>query len=140
MLAVKLHEEKKPFLGKFSYFIPILNWEIQKTQIKNWISLLQDRLTGKKKINYITLVKIPDDHPVFIGSDWMDKALFGLKFLPLKEIPDVYKDRVLGDGDFFSDQSAMVPELILGKRLPKSCIKWTKDIRLLYGKPKKTKK
>jgi hypothetical protein len=29
------------------------------------------------------------------------------------------------------------PELIFGKKLPDTCVKWTKDIRLLYGRQAK---
>jgi hypothetical protein len=32
------------------------------------------------------------------------------------------------------------PELVLGKKLPDSCIKWTKDIRLLYGRQAKQRR
>lgn len=31
------------------------------------------------------------------------------------------------------------PEIILGEKLPDSCIKWTKDLRLLYKKETKIK-
>jgi len=75
MLAVKLHKEKKPFLGAKSYLIPIINWKKGKTQIKNWVTLLNDH-GGKNpnnRINYISLAKIPDDHPEFISCDWSIK-------------------------------------------------------------------
>jgi hypothetical protein len=34
------------------------------------------------------------------------------------------------------EANAIYPEFVLGKALPNSCIKWTKDVQLLYGKKK----
>jgi hypothetical protein len=149
MLAVKLHKNKKPFIGYGAYLIPIINWETGKTQIKTWIKVLtrDDAINyPNNKINYITLVKIPDEHLVFLADDWVMKYL-GVKFKPLKEIEDSIKREI---GKFYKENGilsdnkvnniettkgsplAPSPELILGERLPESCIKWTKDIRLLY--------
>jgi hypothetical protein len=131
MLAVKLHKHKRPYLGKGSYLIPILDWGKNKLFINDWIRILRTMRSGNNKINYITLVKIPDDHPVFLAEDWIKKLFWGIEFKPLREIERETKENIK-DTPCWADP----PELILGKPLPKSCIKWTKDIRLLYGMSK----
>ena len=128
MLAVKLHESKKPWLGKGSYLIPIFEWRSGRNHILRWAGLLTRH---GWKLRYITLVNIPDDHPVFLASDWAETVgtnliIGSLPVAPFSFIPDELKKEIMNDYDW-------LPELILGKPLPKSCIKWTKDIRLLYG-------
>ena len=139
MLAVKLHKHKRPWLGKGSHLIPILSWKTGKVHIKRWINLLdyQNESRPNNKIRYITLVKIPDDHPVFLASDWGDKIIFvhlfgGIEFKPLSAISHEIKR-------FIMEVPDLEPEIILGKSLPPSCIKWTKNIQLLYKSNKKTR-
>jgi|GEM_PF-1390935 len=151
MLAVKLHKRKKPYLGKGSFLIPIRTWRSGRTQVRTWLWLLNRFNKGSPNdcIRYITLVKIPDDHPVFLGLDWTAR-FGGPKFVKLKEVPAEIKQLldVAGPDDkppivlqsYIRDQVSVgaplapFPELILGRRLPASCIKWTKDIRLFYRK------
>jgi hypothetical protein len=149
MLAVKLHKNKKPWLGKSSFLIPVASWSTGKIHVKNWIKLLQDKpeFYGKKliqnnKINYITLVKIPEDHPVEIFHSPSSKFCVNLKnpnFPQLKSQGEWSENgELLNDNRqrlkmFLDDGPADIwPELILGKKLHDSCVKWTKDIRLLY--------
>jgi hypothetical protein len=156
MLAIKLHKNKKPWLGKSSFLIPIVSWNTGKIHIKNWIKLLQERPTfyGKKliqnnRINYITLVKIPEDHPVSIFHTPTSKMGVNLKnpdFPQLKSQGKYFEDGYWWDDNrqrlklSFEDGPADTwPEMILGKKLPDSCIKWTKDIRLLYKPGKDVK-
>ena len=155
MLAVKLHKNKKPFLGRGSFVIPISTWASGRIQVKNWISVLNRHNRGRNDaIRYATLVNIPKKHPVFMGVDWVVKHIRKVEFKALSEIdaeikraldlqkegedPDfvaqgfVYPDVMVGS------PKAELPELILGLPLPKRCIKWSKDIQLLYTGNKKT--
>lgn len=154
MLAVKLHRQKKPWLGKGSYLIPIASWETGKVQIFNWIRILNT--SGKRAssskfrppIKFITLIKIPDDHPIALYHDWIESKLrrkdrkeFEFKFLreqssELKKELKEWSDR---DPDL-PGPDIEAPELILGQALPSSCIKWTKDIHLLYRGDKRKSK
>ena len=74
MLAVKLHREKKPWLGKGSYLIPIVSWGTGRGQILNWINIL-NREKKYKPVRFITLVKIPDSHPVALYCHWIESRL-----------------------------------------------------------------
>jgi len=126
MLAVKLHKRKRPGLKKGSYLIPILTWESGKRVVKNWINILDyhNQRRRNNRIRYITLVKIPDNHPVYLASDWDQKYFEPVEFRPLASIGTSAKAQVM-DSDW-------MPEMILGEPLPSACVKWTKDIRLLY--------
>ena len=121
------------------------------------------------QIHFLTLVQIPNDWPVRFAfdlsarSDNLRLGHFNPKeFRALKDWPQEVKDvlrewwdayyvlplrRTVGawevvvpggpqPGGLISRQ----PELILGKRLPASCVKWTKDIRLLYGRQAKRRR
>ena len=54
---------------------------------------------------------------------------------PLKEHQKKYKDWFSGISG--GTWEITHPEIILGENLPDSCIKWTKDLRLLYKKEKR---
>jgi len=151
LLAVKLHRQKKPWLGRGSYLIPIASWETGRIQIRNWIKILNQ--SGKraasrfsKPVKFITLVKIPDSHPIALYSDWIESKLrrkyqMGFEFKPLHEESSELKKKLREWSDFDLDlpgPDLESPELILGETLPQSCIKWTKDIHLLYQKNKKS--
>ncbi|HUU46026.1 MAG TPA: hypothetical protein VM118_09850 [Acidobacteriota bacterium] len=156
MLAVKLHKRQTPYLGKGSFLVPIRTWRSGRIHVRNWIALLNRSNRGAPNdcIRYITLVKIPDDLPVFIGLDWSIKMIGRVKFTELAEIDAAIKEQLdlVPPGEkgplylqnfIVSDPvpgspMAEYPELILGRRLPSSFIKWTKDVRLLYGRTTKT--
>jgi len=132
-----------------------MSWETGRVQILNWIKTLNRHNRGNpnRAIRYITLVKIPNDHPVELMTDWICKSGSNIKDLdykPLKEQSEKDKKRIMQwdnrqyvvakNSEILFDESGpncVTPELILGKALPKSCIKWTKDINLLYKGNKK---
>jgi len=152
MLAVKLHKKKKPWLGKGSYLVPISNWSAGKSHVSFWINTLNYTNRGRPNdaIRYITLVKIPNEHPVFIAHEAYIKRYVKVEFKPLNEIDDKIKQSLdlaklkhkgavdtgysiienVNPGGLIAD----LPEMILGEALPSSCIKWTKDLKLLYKK------
>ncbi len=143
MLAVKFHEKKVPFLGKGSYLIPVTTWKVAKDQIRRWLPILT---SPNYKRPYITLVKIPDDHPVTLDPDWIGGGNPTPR--PLKDIPQALKDEVMewydcrdeAGGVWYVGARSSFAQLILGARLPKKCIKWTKDVRLLYRGDKRQAK
>ncbi len=149
MLAIRLHKKKRPKLNKYTFLIPIMSWETGRVQVLNWVNVLNKAIKlPNNAIRYITLVKIPDDHPVELLEDFSCKwgcKIKDLDFKPLKEHPEKVKQRIMKwdnrecvvteDSEILFDESGpncVTPELILGEALPKSCIKWTKDIKLLY--------
>ena len=140
MLAVKLHKRKAPYLGKGSFLIPISTWQSGKVQVRNWLRLLHN-------IRYMTLVQIPDQHPIYLGVDWVVRIIQGVHFMPLSNIDDEIKEalNVAGPqekGPLWMQNhrlewnpgapKAELPELILSDKLPPASIKWTKDVKLLY--------
>ena len=149
MLAVKLHKDKKPWLGKGSYLIPIVSWELDRIRVKSWLHILDaDAKRGwvpktktryRYPIRYITLVKIPDDHPVCLYLSWLERQLLGreMEFKPLRDIPRERKEKLLKSNSW--GPSHYEPELILGAPLPESCIIWKKDIRLLFEGDRRSK-
>ena len=149
MLAVKLHKGKKPWLGKGSHLIPIVSWELDKIRIKSWLHILNEdvkkgwmpktKARYRYPIRYITLVKIPDEHPVCLFLSWLERQFLGMeiKFTPLRDIPEERK-KALMERDK-EGPSHWQPEMILGAPLPESCIVWTKDIRLLFEGDKRRK-
>jgi hypothetical protein len=74
------------------------------------------------KINFISLVRIPDSQRVHLASDWAHR-IFGLLDVRLSEVPRELKDEL--------NMLYGLPELILQERLPRGCLLWTKDYRLL---------
>ena len=144
MLAVKLHKKKHLHLGKLSHFVPIFNWRTGERCIRNWVPILEELYlpTSNSKINYISLVRIPDDHPVYLEPYW---CWFGYD-RPFNKIPKKFKDRFMvwqdkgltfdAEGNYRDethdgDMREEVPQLVLQKRLPTRHHLWTKDYRLL---------
>ncbi len=140
MLAVKLHKKPKPWLGKGSYLLPITTWPAARVQVQNWIKRLP-------YIRFISLIKVPDEWPIAILG-WIriysDKPPYKPidDFKPVRAWP-VGEKRERGEwGDASVDEMTKqaVPgdlkhpyaEMTLGAALPTSCIKWTKDVRVLY--------
>jgi len=102
-----------------------LNW-------KRFLSVKGGRASYRNtRINFMSLVRIPDSHRVFLATDWMNRG-FGMTDTPLRQVPRECKAAV----NFCSD----LPELIIHERLPARCLLWTKDIRLLQCGGKRTHK
>ena len=131
MLAVKLHKRKRVVLRRGSYLIPIMTWENGKRMVKEWLSTLNRHNRGapNDKINYISLVAIPSDHPVYLAIDWSQKIFDDVRFQPFCQIEKEWKDHV--------QDSCLLPEMILGKALPTKAVKWTKNVKLLFSAKRK---
>jgi hypothetical protein len=147
MLAVKVHKKPKPWLGRNSSLVPILSWEVGRTQVRNWIRWLSG---PSGKIDFVTLVRIPDEWPVKFYAQYGNsntlKLVMWEDLKPLREVPQEFKRALMEWWDAWSGWSGQIepgglmsdePQIVLGKGLPNSCIRWTKDIRLLYRKKPK---
>ena len=136
MLAVKLHFKRRPFLGRGSFLVPITTWKVASHQIGTWLNLLTSCEGGTGRRSYITLVKIPDEHWVHVGIDWL--GFDTEKPMPLKDIPQWIKDELMRWVDHRDEQNNWVgskwnyAQIRLADPLPRRCVKWTKDIRLLH--------
>ena len=160
MLGVRLHIGPNPRLTKGTYWVPIVSWDSARFHVKNWLKLFdqESRKGARRPARYITLASIPDSFPVYIASDWCIRRMRNVQFVPLSEIEvavlddlkpakKFIKDFWTSDGMIAFDLNAHpgqpkvdYPEMILGEDLPKSCVKWTKDIRLLYQGDKRREK
>ena len=156
MLAFKVHKDKNPNIRGGSFWIPIVDWGSARIHLRNWYKTLSQ----SRRIRHLTLVHIPKNHPVFVGVDFTSRFGCGLRYLPFVPLKNVEPsilhalkplDKALSHGchhvgqGFFILGSAEAgrplagwPELILGADLPRSCIKWTKDIRLLIRGDKRS--
>jgi hypothetical protein len=120
------------------------------------------------QIHFLTLVQIPDDWPVRFIFDYgartnLKMGLFqSNEFRALRDWPQEVKQalqewwsayyalpirRQVGAWEVIvpggSEPGGLMsrsPELVLGRKLPDSCVKWTKDIRLLYGRQAKRRR
>ncbi len=143
MLAIKLHKTLRPRLGKEAFLIPIVDWKSGRRQVRNWIRWRSDR------DRYMTLVRVPDDHPVSIrfsygASNFIKAIAWPSEFKPLRDWPKDYVRAIGLWWDAYRLRGAREievgglvveePRLFLGRKLPDASVLWTKEIRLLYGK------
>lgn len=142
MLAIKLHRNVRPRLVKDAFLVPLVDWKSGRRQVRNWL-----RWRGARD-RYITLVRVPDDHPVSIrfsygASNFIKTVAWPMEFKPLRDWPRDYVraiglwwDRTAG-ADPIECGGLVVeePRLFLGRKLPDASVLWTKELRLLYGKP-----
>jgi hypothetical protein len=139
MLAVKLHGHPKPPLGRGAFLIPIIDWKSGRVQVRTW-------LRWYKRAHYLTLVRIPAGHPVrfcftYGPSNFIKQVVWPTEYRPLSEWPREYPQAIATWWDAWRLPRPDVelgglmvyePRLFLGRKLPESCVKWTKDVRLLY--------
>ena len=117
--------------------MPIVDWKSGRAQIQTW-------LKWNKRDRYMTLARIPADHPVRIcfsigPSNFIKQVVWPPEFQPLREWPREYIRAIAEWWDapgWSRDEPGglMVdePRLFLGKKLPDTCIRWTKDLQLLH--------
>lgn len=145
MQAIKLHQRSVPYLGVESYLVPVFDWRTSKMIVRRWISHL-DRDGGEEveSVQYITLVKIPDKHPVSLSFSPTLKGFVPQTYAPwssinLEEKDKAYQwmEKLIYSGSGLERYN--LPELVLGAPLLQKYIKWTKSIQLLYGREKNVK-
>jgi hypothetical protein len=143
MLAIKLHKTPRPRLVKDAFLIPIVDWKSGRQQVRAWLRWRSDR------DRYLTLVRVPDDHPVSIRfsygeSNFIKAIAWPTEFLPLREWEKDYVkaiglwwDAYRRPGSDSHESGGLLvdePRLFLGRKLPDSAVLWTKEIALLYGR------
>jgi len=86
----------------------------------------------------LTLVHLPDDHPVAVIVVHPSDHIAATAFHPLSALPKKDRetlDEGLGDSLELPDLSATsarwMVRLVAGAPIPKQSVKWTKDVRLL---------
>ena len=147
MLALKVHKGKRPNTKFGSFWIPIVDWRTARVHLRNW-STTMARL---RAVHYLTMISVPNRHPVFVGVDWSVRFGTAVKHLPFVPLCDIDQGILaalkplsstlsealhhLGQGYLVGKRDlgmprAEYPEMVLGADLPGNCIKWTKDIRL----------
>jgi len=138
VLAVKLHFKKRPFIGKGSYWIPVTTWNVARDQIRKWLHLLTSSEGGTGRRSYITLAKIPDDHLVWMGIDWI--GFDTERPVALREVPGWIKAEIMTWYDHKNQHfencrvgsKNCYAQVRLEQPLPPRYVKWTKDLRLLH--------
>lgn len=93
-----------------------LNWK-RTLEVKGGRSYYRNT-----KIRFMTLVRVPDAHRVFLARDWTDKG-GGITGRALRDLEPALKADVNACSD--------LPELIILERLPLRHRLWTKDLRLI---------
>ncbi|WP_346294181.1 hypothetical protein [Sphaerothrix gracilis] len=149
MLAIHIHAKRNFSCKTGTRVLPVVTWETAQPQIRIWRKAIRKgHLGAKRKMgDFITLLKIPDKHPVLLVVGVQDKKQL-LEYYPLSKMP--VEDREIleywfNDSSYegpalVADSLGFVPELVVGAPLSKSEVKWTKDMRLLYGKEKRKEK
>ncbi len=142
MQAIKLHQKPTPYLGTDSYLVPVFDWRTSKMIVRRWISHLeQDGGQKNKHVQYITLVKIPDEHLVSLSVSPALKGFYSQSYAAWSSIDLEYKKQVCQWIEHLVQSGVSLerydlPELVLGGSLTPKCIKWTKRTRLLYSNKK----
>ncbi len=145
MQGVSLHHDKRPPLGKGSILLPIVSWQAAKSQFR--IFRAEDTREHGRKSFFVTLIQIPDQHPVALIHQSESFTLAELTFTPLSHLSqedrellnDFLQDRTDAPPDISSSSISFLCRLVMGAPLPRSSIKWTKDLQLLEHGDKKTK-
>lgn len=169
MLALKIHKNKRPNTNHGTFWIPIVDWGSAKIHLRNWSKLLANykvkyitliRIPKHHPVFFAvdyTVKEIiePENLPQrgrpkfspmrlpFVPLESIDKELLAtLKPLTYR-LPEILHHvgqhySIIGPEEIGHPLSEY-PELILGEDLPKSCIKWTKDIKLLIRGDKRDK-
>jgi hypothetical protein len=120
-----------------------VDWKSGRQQVRAWLRWRGDR------DRYLTLVRVPDDHPVSLRfsygtSNFIKAIAWPTEFKPLREWDRDYIkaigewwDAYLRPGSGSHESGGLLvdePRLFLGRKLPDSAVLWTKEIALLYGR------
>jgi hypothetical protein len=137
MQAITLHRAKRPLLSKGTSFLPILSWQVSKAPVR--VLRAADALQYQHKAPYVTLVDIPETHPVSLIVGSPSYTAGELSFTPLANLPAEDRE-ILTEWlrhpsdvapDLSSNSASYLVQLIIGASLPARTIKWTRDFRLV---------
>ena len=102
-----------------------MDWRTARIHLKNW----SREMARLRPVNYVTMISVPSRHPVFVGLDWIERLDTPPKQLPFVPLCDIERSILVALKQEIG--TPQTPEMVLGADLPRRCIKWTKDIRLL---------
>lgn len=135
MLALVVHHDKKPALGKGCLLVPLARWEDARIPLK----ILRDeaKKAGRAPENFVTLLKIPENHKisVIVGMPVLDSS--EIDFIELSKISDEDREIIEHSFEIFKNPTSTelgaswLARLVVGERLPSNSVKWTKDLRIL---------
>lgn len=146
MLVIHIHAKRNFSCKTGTRVLPVVTWETAQPQIRIWRKAIRKgHLGAKRKIGeFMTLLKIPDEHPVLLVVGAQDEkqptGYYPLSKMPVEDreiLEHWFNDPAPKNPALIADSLGFVPELIVGSPLNKSTVKWTKDMRLLYGKDKR---
>lgn len=146
MLAIKLHESRRPFLGVGSHLMPFIGTAQGRDVLHCWANVLinYDRMV-KRNCN-VSLVKIPDDVFVVLSPDYFASRLNGLhpKAPEFRQTLQAMAKPLSAWSKNYLNEMVHVPEfpdvpmnfrhslaeLLLAEPLSCTVVKWTKRFRL----------
>src|SRR4051794_36674390 len=94
MLALELNQRHKFSGSRGSRVMPIQAWETARPQMKEWIKALKAGRLGKDRCSgpFLSLIKVPDDHPVCVIVGLSDSKVDDLPFCTLHQLPREDRD------------------------------------------------
>jgi hypothetical protein len=145
MLAVSFHSNSNPQLGTGTCFFPVgvstksrlkTILRVQKSQTQN----IHGRGT---RLNYVTLVQLPDNHCVAflpdchsIPTELRPTLLSQLHVEVRQALHQWFGDPISDGAPVARNDKLSFPAFVLSDPLPPKAVKWTKDARLLLRKPR----
>lgn len=135
MLALYLTTRRDTPASRGARILPIRSWETARPQLRAWIGALNTGKLGRRRDvgPFLSLVKIPETHPICILINVKEFKIGDLAFCPLRDL--LSDDREILDMWFDSTPREQFLEMVIAETLPAGSIKWTKDMRLLFGPP-----
>ena len=145
MLAVKLHNSRRPYLNVGSHLMPFIEAGQGRSVLGAWARLLIRGQFIGRDCN-ISLVKISDDVRIFLGYDLVHSKILGIHpkapyfkeeleryakplsdwdkscLLKMSHCPECSEDRM--------DYKCSHPEILLAEEVSQSYVKWTKRYQL----------
>lgn len=135
MQAFFLHHKHRPTLRKGETVLPIA--EFRSVAVPLRILRKANRSSERGRCDYLTLLHLPPDHPVAVVVGMPRFKTSELEFFPLNALPPEDSELIASSFQELRGESLgalmvdHVVQLVLGRPLGQSAIKWTKDLRLL---------
>ena len=143
MQGLILHAKRRAPLGKGTPVLPLERWQDSKLPLR--ILRGAERADAVSPSQFLTLCALPDSNPVQVVQGMPESSPADLVGHPLDQLPREEREILDDYFAFLSEQPSTlesslksVARLILCAPLPVTCIKWTKDLRLLEDDRRKT--
>ncbi len=133
MQALVLHSARTPPLRAGAVALPMISWEQGKAALRVMRSAHPHEAQRPSK--YVTLIRVPADHPVAVAVGSLGLQSDNLDYHPLSGLPA--ESRELLDGwlncwpslpDLSHASLAYVVLLVLGAPLSRGYVAWTKQV------------